>query len=95
MMIREKIGKKINIYRRAKKMTLEELSQQVCKSKSTLSKYEKGAISIDIETLYDIASALIFSAEAISYKVSISMEIAPFSYFERVDLLLQLSLIHI
>lgn len=53
MMIREEIGKKINIYRRAKKMTLEELSQRVCKSKSTLSKYEKGAISIDIETLYN------------------------------------------
>ena len=29
MMIREEIGKKINIYRRAKKMTLEELSQRV------------------------------------------------------------------
>lgn len=67
MMIREKIGKKINIYRRAKKMTLEELSQQICKSKSTLSKYEKGAISIDIETLYDIASALNIHVEQLLY----------------------------
>ena len=39
-------------------MTLEELAAAVCKSKATLSKYEKGDIVIDIETLYEIADAL-------------------------------------
>jgi transcriptional regulator with XRE-family HTH domain len=65
--ISEEIGKKINIYRRAKKMTLDGLSRKVCKSKSTLSKYEKGLISIDIETLYDIASALNIHVEQLLY----------------------------
>jgi len=39
-------------------MTLEELAVAVNKSKATLSKYEKGQIVLDIETLYDIAGVL-------------------------------------
>ena len=51
-------GKKIRYFRTGKNMTLEELAAAVCKSKATLSKYEKGEIVIDIETLYEIADAL-------------------------------------
>ena len=51
-------GKKIRYFRTGKNMTLEELAAAVCKSKATLSKYEKGDIVIDIETLYEIADAL-------------------------------------
>ena len=52
------IGKKIRYFRTGKNKTLEELAAAVCKSKATLSKYEKGDIVIDIETLYEIADAL-------------------------------------
>ena len=52
------IGKRIRYFRTGKNMTLEELATAVCKSKATLSKYEKGNIVIDIETLYEIANAL-------------------------------------
>lgn len=38
--------------------TIEQFSAMINKSKATLSKYENGAITIDIETLYDIAQAL-------------------------------------
>ena len=50
------IGKKIRSFRRMRKLTLAELAQLVCKSQSTISKYEKGEISVDIETLYEIAA---------------------------------------
>lgn len=46
------------MYRKALGMTISDLSAIVYKSKSTISKYENGEVSIDIETLFDIASAL-------------------------------------
>lgn len=39
-------------------MSQEELAKLIHKSKSTLSKYESGSISIDVDSLYDIACAL-------------------------------------
>lgn len=52
------IGSRIRMYRKALGMTISDLSAIVYKSKSTISKYENGEVSIDIETLFDIASAL-------------------------------------
>ncbi len=52
------VGKQIKIFRKIKKLTIDELAKSVNKSKSTVSKYESGEISIDIVTLYDIAKAL-------------------------------------
>ncbi len=52
------IGSRIRLYRKAKKLTLLELSEKIHKSKATLSKYETGDITIDIETLFDIADVL-------------------------------------
>lgn len=45
-------------YRKSRGYTIEQFSAMINKSKATLSKYENGAITIDIETLYDIAQAL-------------------------------------
>ena len=56
--INVEVGKRIHNFRKNRKMTLDELSAIVFKSKSTLSKYEKGEISVDVETLYDLADAL-------------------------------------
>ncbi len=56
--ISTEIGRQIRIFRKKRHMTLDDLSQRICKSKSTISKYEKGEIPVDIETLYEIAQAL-------------------------------------
>lgn len=55
MNIDECVGKNIKKYRLAYKLTLEELARQIHKSKSTMSKYEKGLISLDVPTLQEIA----------------------------------------
>lgn len=67
MTVSEEIGKKLNTFRKARGMTLESLARKVCKSKSTVSKYEKGEISMDIETLYELAQALEIHVEQLLY----------------------------
>lgn len=52
------VGRQIRTCRKQNKITLEELSRIIGKSKSTISKYEKGEIPVDVETLYLIAQAL-------------------------------------
>ena len=54
----EYIGNQIKMFRKIKKMTIEELAKMINKSKSTVSKYESGEITIDIVTLFDISRAL-------------------------------------
>ena len=52
------VGKRIRHFRKSRSKTLEELASDIHKSKATVSKYENGEISIDLDTLYDLASAL-------------------------------------
>lgn len=52
------VGSQIKMFRKIKKMTIEDLSVLINKSKSTVSKYESGEIAIDIITLHNIAKAL-------------------------------------
>ena len=49
------VGQRIKKYRKSRGYTIEQFSAMINKSKATLSKYENGTITIDIETLYDIA----------------------------------------
>lgn len=56
--ISEQIGGNIRLYRQTKSITLSEFAKMIHKSKSTISKYENGDISIDIETLFEVATAL-------------------------------------
>lgn len=65
--ISTEIGKQIRTFRKKRKMTLESLADIICKSKSTVSKYENGEIPVDIETLYEIASALQVHVEQLLY----------------------------
>lgn len=55
MKIDECIGNNIRKYRIAYNMTLKELAVRIHKSISTVSKYEKGTISLDMATLAEIA----------------------------------------
>ncbi len=61
------VGQKIKLYRKKRKMTLDDLAKIIYKSKATVSKYENGEISIDIATLYDISEALSVNIEQLLY----------------------------
>lgn len=67
MDISMKIGERIRYYRRRKKISIDTLAEQIHKSKGTVSKYENGQIVIDIQSLYDVASALGVSIDALLY----------------------------
>lgn len=52
------IGSRIKLYRKQQKMTLDALAARINRSKATVSKYERGEIVLDVETLREIAEAL-------------------------------------
>ncbi len=52
------VGSRIRMYRKSRGMTLQQLADKIHKSRSSTSKYENGEISLDIETLAEIAEAL-------------------------------------
>ena len=52
------VGQQIRQYRKAGKMTMQELADAIHKSRATICKYESGEISVDIETLYEISQVL-------------------------------------
>ncbi len=54
----QKVGGNIRTYRKARGLSLAALAQKINKSKTTLSKYESGDISIDVMTLFEIACVL-------------------------------------
>lgn len=56
MQIDKIVGNNIRKYRLAQKYSLGELAGLIHKSKSTLCKYEKGAISLDVDTIEELAS---------------------------------------
>lgn len=75
--INAEIGKRIRNFRKMRNMTLDELSQLICKGKSTISKYEKGEISTDIVTLYEISDALQIHVEQLLYRRPAQTAITP------------------
>ncbi len=56
--INQYTGKKIRNYRKMKKMTIQQMADSIHKSRATVSKYETGDISLDLETLYEISKVL-------------------------------------
>lgn len=52
------VGQQIRLHRKMKGLTIETFAGMIQKSKATVSKYENGEISIDVETLFVIARAL-------------------------------------
>lgn len=54
----KEIGKRIHDFRKSRGLNQEELARLIYKSKATLSKYEKGEIAIDLDTLKQLALAL-------------------------------------
>lgn len=56
--INEHVGGRIRMYRKVRGMTLQQLADLIHKSRASVSKYETGEITLDIETLFDISKAL-------------------------------------
>ncbi|MEG0919250.1 MAG: helix-turn-helix transcriptional regulator [Anaerovoracaceae bacterium] len=56
--ITKHVGSRIKKYRKSKNLTIDEFSTMINKSKATLSKYENGSITMDIDTLLEIGNAL-------------------------------------
>lgn len=83
------VGSQIKMFRKIKKLTIDELSKMIKKSKSTVSKYESGEIAIDIVTLFDIAKALnINIINLIDYEEDVddeNVEIDELSHFWQAD----------
>lgn len=52
------IGNKIKEIRLSRGLSLEALGKKICKTKATISKYEKNEISLDVFTLLEICNAL-------------------------------------
>ncbi|MDO5401375.1 MAG: helix-turn-helix transcriptional regulator [Eubacteriales bacterium] len=52
------VGSRIRSSRRSRGMTLQQLADRIHKSRATVSKYETGEISLDIQTLYEISQVL-------------------------------------
>lgn len=64
------IGSRIKLYRKALGMRSDELAKRIYKSKSTVSKYENGDVTMDVLTLFDIAQALDISpTKLIDYQI--------------------------
>lgn len=68
--INQEVGKKIRNFRKCKGMTVQQLADEVYKSKATVSKYESGDIAIDLVTLYKIAHVLNIQVEQLLYMES-------------------------
>ena len=74
--INEFVGGRIRTIRKGKKMSIQQLADAIHKSKACVSKYEKGEITVDIPTLFEIASALeVLPERLINYEVKPKIEV--------------------
>lgn len=52
------IGSRIRSFRKEHHLTLQQLADRIHKSRASVSKYENGEITLDVETLYEISEVL-------------------------------------
>lgn len=64
--INQHVGSRIRMYRKARNLTLQQLADRIHKSRASMSKYETGEITLDIETLYEISMALEVSLQQLT-----------------------------
>ena len=63
------VGARIREARKAKGITLQQLADRIHKSRASVSKYENGEITLDIQTLYDISRELgVTAAQLMDYR---------------------------
>lgn len=70
------VGGRIRTIRKGKKMSIRQLADAINKTKACVSKYEKGEITLDIPTLFEIAQVLEVAPERlINYEVKPKVEV--------------------
>lgn len=78
-----KLGNKIKSLRISRGLSLQALGNKICKTKATISKYEKNEISLDVFTLLEICNALNCNVSSIILEnndsTNISSMINPFN----------------
>ncbi len=52
------VGSRIRSFRKKRNLTLQQLADKIHKSRASVSKYENGEITLDVQTLYEISVAL-------------------------------------
>ncbi len=73
--INRHIGSRIRACRKNRGLTIQALADKVNKSRATVSKYETGEISMDMVTLFNLASALqVTPNHLIDYRVPTQSE---------------------
>lgn len=72
--VTKEVGSRIRYVRKSRGMSMDELAQAIYKTRSAVSKYENGQISVDIATLYDIANALKVSIYDLLYRNTPDLE---------------------
>lgn len=73
------IGSRIRHYRKGQGMTLQQLADRIHKSRATMSKYETGEITLDIDTLYEIGAALHIGINQLTdYRPQTPESVAPY-----------------
>ncbi len=70
----KQIGTNIRRIRNQRGYTVSTLASAIRKSPSAVSKYESGAISIDLETLYDVAEALHVQPDSLLVPITLEPE---------------------
>ena len=74
------VGARIRMYRRSQRLTLQQLADAIHKSRSSVSKYETGEISLDLETLFEIAAVLQVSVSQLTdYRLPKKQEVESFA----------------
>ena len=67
--INQYVGEQIKKHRKSRGLTIQDLANQIHKSRATVSKYENGEITLDVVTLLDIAATLgISPTQLIEYR---------------------------
>ncbi|MBF9002924.1 MULTISPECIES: helix-turn-helix domain-containing protein [Vibrio] len=56
--INQHVGQRIRAHRKMRNLTIQQLADHIHKSRATVSKYETGEISLDMVTLFKVATAL-------------------------------------
>lgn len=63
--ISKHVGERIRFYRNIRGITIQQLAERINKCKTTVSKYERGEITLDVETLIEISDFLEIPIEQI------------------------------
>lgn len=70
------VGGRIREIRKGKRMSIQQLADAISKSKACVSKYEKGEITLDIPTLFEIANVLeVLPERLINYEIKPKVEV--------------------